>query len=99
MRLAGSQPFHFFLQAQLFALKAGQGFAIRLGSQILLKNALFKGGVTGKNAAPLPAGLADMAAKPPPKKSAGNSAGKKKRPTPKPRQKEEEEEEDEGEEF
>jgi hypothetical protein len=46
MRLAGSQPFHFFLQAQLFALKAGQGFAIRLGSQILLKNALFKGGVT-----------------------------------------------------
>lgn len=47
MRLAGAQPFHFFLQAQLFALKAGQGFAIGLGSQIFLKNALFKGGVTG----------------------------------------------------
>jgi hypothetical protein len=46
MRLAGAQPFHFFFQAQLFALKAGQGFAIGLGSQILLKNALFKGGVT-----------------------------------------------------
>ncbi len=84
-------------QPQLESLEWDQ---VKYTPDDLDENGLFKGGVTGKNAAPLPAGLADMAAKPPPKKSAGNSAGKKKKPTPKPRQKvEEEEEEDEGEEF
>ena len=47
----------------------------------------FKGGVTGKNAAPLPAGLADMAAKPP---SSKKGAKPKKTPTPTPRRVEEE---------
>ena len=62
----------------------------------------FKGGVTGKNAAPLPAGLADMAAKPPPSKfgkggkgSSSGGGGGGKRATPTPRAAEEEEEEGE----
>ena len=57
----------------------------------------FKGGVTGKNAAPLPAGLADMAAKPPPSKKGGKgaAAGGKAKPTPPPRRRVEEEEEEE----
>ena len=58
----------------------------------------FKGGVTGKNAAPLPAGLADMAAKPPPGKGKAGAA-KPRKPTPKPRVQEEEEEEEGEDEF
>ena len=58
----------------------------------------FKGGVTGKNAAPLPAGLADMAAKPPAGKGKGKGGGRRAAPTPTPSRRAAEEEEEEGEE-